>query len=98
MTSAVALAPPVSGARLTGGDVYAVVVNFRTPDLTLNALAHLYGSANLPGALHVYVVDNGSGDDSAARIAQLYPDTPLIRSPTNLGFAGGNNLALRAIL
>jgi GT2 family glycosyltransferase len=41
---------------------------------------------------HVIVVDNASADDSAAFVAQRFPDVDLVRSAANLGFAGGNNL------
>ncbi|MFN8471826.1 MAG: glycosyltransferase [Anaerolineae bacterium] len=45
----------------------------------------------------VAVVDNGSSDGSAAFVRERYPWVDLIESPANLGFAGGNNLALRAL-
>lgn len=52
----------------------------------------------------VIVVDNGSKIDEAAIIAQRYPTTPTspfprittIRSDENLGFAGGNNIGIKA--
>jgi GT2 family glycosyltransferase len=44
----------------------------------------------------VVVVDNASADRSI-QIVRTYPDVALIQSERNLGFAGGNNLALRAI-
>jgi len=42
------------------------------------------------------VVDNGSSDGSAELIETQYPSVRLIRSATNLGFAGGNNLGIRS--
>lgn len=44
------------------------------------------------------VVDNGSTDDSVARIGEAYPDIALIEAGGNLGFAGGNNLGTRYAL
>lgn len=44
---------------------------------------------------NVIVVDNGSTNDSVARIRAAYPDVLLIESKNNLGFAGGNNLGIR---
>lgn len=45
----------------------------------------------------VLVVDNGSTDCSVEMIRQKYADrVALLTSPTNLGFAGGNNLGIRA--
>jgi GT2 family glycosyltransferase len=46
--------------------------------------------------LEVIVVDNASKDDEASIIAQRYPQVKVIRSETNLGFAGGNNLGIKA--
>lgn len=46
----------------------------------------------------VIIVDNGSKVDEAAAIAQRYPipTVKCIRSEENLGFAGGNNLGIKA--
>lgn len=44
----------------------------------------------------VIVVDNGSRADEAAIISQRYPHVKTIRSERNLGFAGGNNLGIKA--
>jgi GT2 family glycosyltransferase len=45
----------------------------------------------------IWVVDNASTDDSAAMLRRDFPQVQLIASDKNLGFAGGNNAALRAI-
>ena len=44
----------------------------------------------------VIVVDNCSGDGSADFVAGQYPAVRLIRNEYNLGFAGGNNVGIRA--
>ncbi len=46
--------------------------------------------------LEVIVVDNASKEDEATIIEQRYPQVKVIRSPQNLGFAGGNNLGIKA--
>ena len=48
--------------------------------------------------LTVIVVDNGSTDDSVARIRAAHPDLLLLESGKNLGFAGGNNIGIRYAL
>lgn len=46
--------------------------------------------------LEVIVVDNASREDDAATIEQRYPQVKVIRSKENLGFAGGNNIGIKA--
>ena len=41
------------------------------------------------------MVDNGSTDNPKVEIETAYPAVQFIRSETNLGFAGGNNLAMQ---
>jgi GT2 family glycosyltransferase len=45
----------------------------------------------------VWVVDNASTDGSVAVVEHEYPDVRVLRNPENLGFAGGNNTALREV-
>ena len=47
-------------------------------------------------SIEVIVVDNASSQDEATIIEQRYPQVTVIRSPKNLGFAGGNNLGIQA--
>lgn len=77
--------------------VSVVIVNHNTADLLARCLEHLRASV-VDRPLDIWVVDNGSRDDSAALVRERFPDVRLIVSPRNLGFAGGNNLALRQIL
>ena len=46
--------------------------------------------------MEVIVVDNGSRKDEANYLQDLYPAIKAIRSEKNLGFAGGNNLGIKA--
>ncbi len=47
-------------------------------------------------SVEVIVVDNASSQDEASILEQRYPLVTVIRSPKNLGFAGGNNLGIQA--
>ena len=47
-------------------------------------------------SLEVIVVDNASLEDEASMIEARYPQVKVIRSDKNLGFAGGNNLGIKA--
>jgi GT2 family glycosyltransferase len=77
-------------------NVYIVVLNWnRWPD-TAACLASLQ-------RLHyehykVVVVDNGSTNDSTARLRNDYPWITLIETGRNLGFAGGCNAGIRRAL
>lgn len=53
--------------------------------------------ADRPATAAVIVVDNASSDGSAEMVAAGFPQVQLIASPQNLGFAAGNNLALRML-
>lgn len=81
-----------------------VIVNFRVAELTIDCLRSLQDEiAGVPGT-RVAVCENGTGDDSAARIAQAIAANgwgswcSLLASPVNLGFCGGNNVLIRPAL
>ncbi|MBP5412414.1 MAG: glycosyltransferase, partial [Bacteroidales bacterium] len=46
--------------------------------------------------IEVIIVDNASQHAEASIIEQHYPQVQVIRSNKNLGFAGGNNLGIKA--
>ena len=46
--------------------------------------------------MEVIVVDNGSKENEASVLQKLYPSIKSIRSDQNLGFAGGNNIGIKA--
>lgn len=73
--------------------VVAVVVHWRAPDETLGCVASLAGEG-----VEVIVVDNGGPDPIAPRLAREAPTAVCVRSPRNLGYAGGANLGIRAAL
>ncbi|MAB80203.1 MAG: glycosyl transferase family 2 [Planctomycetes bacterium] len=84
--------------------ILATTVNYATPGLALRALESLAAErARLPG-LRAVCVDNASPDGSAAELRrgiaarELGAFVELLLSPSNGGFAAGNNLALRAAL
>lgn len=74
-----------------------VILNYNRADLLADCLASLY-AAPTRCDLTVWVVDNASSDGSAELVRADYPQAHLIVSPTNGGYARGNNLAVRAIM
>lgn len=56
----------------------------------------LIDSIPLNEEMEVIVVDNASKQNEAQFLQQKYPQIKTIRSEANLGFAGGNNLGIKA--
>jgi hypothetical protein len=89
--------------RQTSGRVAVVLVNYNGAADTLATLASLdrcaagMTAAGAPDLLPI-VVDNGSGDGSAARLRRERPGVEVIESGGNLGFAGGNEVGIRRAL
>ena len=73
--------------------VSIVSVNYDQPDVTCEMLETLR-SVTYPN-FETLIVDNASPSTSPAIIKEKYPEVELIISDENLGFAGGNNIALK---
>ena len=71
-----------------------ISVNYNGFALTAAMIDSLRRHVTTP--LEIVVVDNGSARDEAALLRERYPDIVVLRSDENLGFAGGNNLGIRA--
>lgn len=76
-----------------------IIVSYNVRDLLRACLRATYDSLAASPELQaeVMVVDNASTDASAEMVAAEFPQARLTVSSKNLGFAGGNNLALRAL-
>ena len=74
-------------------DISIITINFNG----LNDTCELIETLPLEDdSIEVIVVDNASKEDEANVIEQRYPQVKVIRSQENLGFAGGNNLGIKA--
>ncbi|MBK8980223.1 MAG: glycosyltransferase family 2 protein [Planctomycetes bacterium] len=98
MTNRAAPEPPLHDSPLHDPPlVAAVVVNWNGLADTRSSVRSLL--AQLHPRTEIHVVDNGSANGEADALdAEFGERIRLWRSATNLGFAAGNNLALRAIL
>lgn len=76
--------------------VAIVVLNWNGGDDTIACLDSLAG-LDYP-EIAVIVVDNGSADDSVARIRAAKPQVRMIETGENLGFGGGCNVGMRAAI
>ncbi len=75
---------------------HAVILNWNQAAATAAAVEALQSWRRPPDA--VWIVDNASEDGSRDLLPRRCPAARLLPADTNLGFAGGNNLALRRLL
>ena len=73
--------------------VSVVTLNWNQAEVTCDLLDSL-SRVTYP-RVEVLVVDNGSEPSDVALLSAYFPRPRLVRSPTNLGFTGGNNLGMR---
>ncbi|GBF80673.1 glycosyltransferase family 2 protein [Aphanothece sacrum] len=85
-------------------EILVVIVNYKTPDLTIDCLKSLTNEIQSLPSMKVVVVDNDSADGSVKKIQEAINNeawsswVSLIASDKNGGFAFGNNLAIRPVL
>jgi hypothetical protein len=76
-----------------------VIVSWNVRELLASCLRSLLGDLDRSDAeAAVWVVDNASTDGTPEMVTSEFPDVHLIAHDENLGFAAGNNLALKEIL
>ena len=81
-----------------------VIVNYRVAHLVIDCLRSVADEIDRVPGMHVAVCENGTGDDSAARIQASIDENgwanwcTLTAIGRNLGFTGGNNVILRSAL
>lgn len=79
-----------------------VIVNYRTPQLTIDCLISLLPELEGVNA-KVVIVDNASNDGSCEKIQQWVDQeaavelVDLLSSPNNTGFSGGNNFGIKHV-
>src|SRR5262245_23461128 len=75
-----------------------IIVSWNTRDLLWRCIASVTASLAPANDYVIVVVDNASSDGTPQMLRSAYPAVRLIEAGRNLGFAGGNNLALRTLL
>jgi hypothetical protein len=88
--------------QVTFPKIAAIIINYKTPGLTLDCLASLESELReLPGSQAI-VVDNASQDDSVRLLEREIKSrswgnwVEVVQSFTNAGFSSGNNLGVAA--
>jgi GT2 family glycosyltransferase len=74
--------------------VSIITINYNTTSLTVDLLQSI-GYLTYPN-IEIIVVDNASKENPVEALQRAYPDVRIILSKENLGFAGGNNLGIKA--
>lgn len=85
------------GAEHSTARISAIVLNYNRADDTLKcaaSLSQLVMVRHPDVELTVRVVDNGSTDGSVQRLREGLVSANLLESPTNAGFAAGNNVGV----
>ena len=78
--------------------IAVVIVNYNTAVLLRSCLQSVAAAARYAGnPVAVWVVDNASSDGSAAMLSAEFSHVQLLALPRNIGFTGGNNMALAAL-
>jgi N-acetylglucosaminyl-diphospho-decaprenol L-rhamnosyltransferase len=84
--------------------IVGIIINYRTPDLTIKVVDSLRSEMLPLAPFCIYLVDNASGDDSVSRFNQAKEqhqwqnDVEIIESKRNGGYGYGINLAVRRAL
>src|SRR5579863_2034210 len=85
-------------------DVAIVIVNYRTPAATIEAVGGLVADLDSLRDPRVLVVDNASGDDSLPRLRETFADpkwgrrVEVIDAGRNGGFGSGVNVGVKRAL
>ena len=74
-------------------DLSIIIVNWNTREMLRDCLQSVFDTA-ADITFDVWVVDNGSSDDSQQMVRDAFPQVELIANQDNKGFAGANNQAL----
>lgn len=76
-------------------NVGIIILNWNSYDLTHSCLLSLEKLHIEELNTTIYVVDNGSTDDSCERLSKNHPEAIIINNHKNVGFTGGNNIGIR---
>jgi GT2 family glycosyltransferase len=73
------------------------ILNWNQPELTITTITSLQKIIHPGFEYHIFLLDNGSNDNSFDQFTQLYSHNKsitLLKTKQNLGFVGGNNYIL----
>lgn len=72
-----------------------IIVNYNGQEDSCELIESIYTHIPTRYGYEIILVDNGSVKDESIYVKEKFPSVIAIRSDTNLGFAGGNNLGIK---
>ena len=75
-------------------DISIILVNYKTKDLTINAIKSVFEKTQGID-FEIFVVDNNSQDGSIEAIEKEFPNINIIKNTVNAGFGAANNIAIK---
>ncbi len=81
---------------MTTPKVAVLVLTYNGVELTRPCLLSLRASTY--ANLEIWIVDNASSDSTLATVRREFPEARILALPENLGYAGGNNAGMHAVL
>ena len=77
--------------------ISAIVLNYKHPEDTIDCISTLLKS-DAGQEVDYYIVDNSAEEKFEKEFKRTFPKVNYLSSPSNTGFAGGNNRAIKKIL
>lgn len=75
-----------------------IVLNWKTPKLTIDTINSLLKINHSSFKYHIYLVDNGSPDDSVSQFLTKFKNNSqisIVQTGSNLGYVEGNNFGIK---
>lgn len=77
--------------------IASTILNYKHEDDTIKCIRAIQ-KTDLGKEVEIIIVDNSPSISNKKRFMELFPKATYIASPSNLGFAGGNNLGIQKAL
>jgi GT2 family glycosyltransferase len=75
--------------------VSVISINYNSIQVTLDMISSVLES-EFSGEIEIIIIDNNSLNDDLSLLEGKYPNIKLIKLSKNIGFAGGNNVGIKA--
>ena len=78
--------------------VAVIILNWKQPQLTLDTVSSFFKTKHSGFDYQIILIDNGSPDDSVKIFENAFsknPSVTILKTKTNLGYVGGNNLGIK---